>query len=77
MQNHYTVRSYYVCFECGQARGLDLYADMERDCPECREATGTAIDEVSLVDALRDLGIFDRLAALESEVRHLGGSNGR
>ena len=77
MEYHYTVTRYYVCPKCGQARGLNLYADMARNCAECREATGTSVEQMSLMHALRDLGILDRLAAVESEVRYLEGNNGK
>lgn len=40
------------------------------ECPNCG-GDGAITAEAPLTDALQELGILDRLAALESAVRHL------
>jgi hypothetical protein len=53
------------CTSCG-GRGSIFF----EPCTDCY-ATGTVEHVMSLDDALRELGILDRLAALESQVRSL------
>ena len=57
------------CPECnGTGRGI--WGPMRDECHVCG-GDGATFDDITLTDALADLGILDRLAALESAVRHL------
>ena len=63
--------------KCGACEGTGAIAVPPHEgggtvtCPLCDGAGVLDHRLVPLTDALRDLGILDRLAALESTVRHL------
>ena len=57
------------CPEC-HGTGNGVSGPMRDECHVCG-GDGATFDDIPLADALRDLGVLDRLAALESAVRHL------
>lgn len=69
-QYHYKIEEFEVCDACGgSGERTDPDYTGDKSCPVCGGEGGFAY-KVMLIDVLRDLGILDRLAALESEVRH-------
>lgn len=57
------------CERCG-GTGEGNQGPEGNECPNCG-GDGAFVDEIPLTDALGKLDILDRLAALESAVRHL------
>ncbi len=57
------------CPECN-GTGNGVSGPMRGGCHVCG-GDGATFDDIALAAALADLGILDRLAAVESAVRHL------
>jgi hypothetical protein len=65
----YIVTMYTDCEQC-YGTGAGNCGPERDECHACG-GDGATFDDIPLADALRDLGVLDRLAALESAVRHL------